>query len=298
MHIKWENGGYILFKICIIGCGSHSSGVHGPSLREYAGLNPQAALAACCDMNAAKAAEYSREFGFMKSYSDFEKMLDDEKPDAVSIVTPVEATFGVVSKVMKKGYPVIFEKPPGRDSREVRELLSISRQCDIPNRVAFNRRFMPLVRKLKEMMDENLKPGTIQNIEYHMGRVNRIDPDFSTTAIHGIDAVRYIMDSAYKHIRFFYQEFPELGQGVANIYMHCTFENGAAASINFCPVSGTTDERVRIDALDNTFLLNTCYPTERWSCFQTGTGGKIIACPWRGFTSLKRTLRKALRPPH
>ncbi|HBX88142.1 MAG TPA: hypothetical protein DEG09_05945 [Marinilabiliaceae bacterium] len=245
-----------MFKICLIGCGNHSSRVHGPSLRKYAGLNPQAVLAACCDMDGSKAAEYSRKFGFMKYYSDFEKMLDKEKPDAVSIVTPIEATFNVVSKVMKHGFPVIFEKPPGKDSGEARELLSISKQYNIPNRVAFNRRFMPLVRKLKQLMLENIKPGTIQNIEYHMGRFNRRDPDFSMTAIHGIDVVRYIMDSDYKHVKFFYQEFPELGHGVANIYMHCIFENGATASINFCPVSGATDERVRIDALDNTFLLH------------------------------------------
>lgn len=244
-----------MFKICIIGCGNHSSGVHGPSLKKYAGLNPQVTLAACCDTDVSKAAEYSRKFGFIEYYSDFEKMLEVEKSDAVCVVTPVDATFGVVSKVMKSGFPVLLEKPPGKDGQEVRELLSISKQYNIPNRVAFNRRFMPIVRKLKQMMDENLKPGTIQNIEYHMGRFNRRDPDFSTTAIHGIDAVRYIMDSDYRYVKFFYHEFPELGHGVANIYMYCTFENGAAANINFCPVSGTTDERIRIDALDNTFLL-------------------------------------------
>lgn len=107
-----------MFKICIIGCGVQSSRVHGPSLRKYAGLTPQAVLAASCDMDGSKAAEYSRKFGFMKYYSDFVKMLDYEKPDAVFIVTPIEATFGVVSKVMKKGYLVIFKKPPGKYSEE------------------------------------------------------------------------------------------------------------------------------------------------------------------------------------
>ncbi|MEN6313809.1 MAG: Gfo/Idh/MocA family oxidoreductase [Clostridiaceae bacterium] len=245
----------MIFKICLIGCGAHSSGVHGPSLKKYAAMNPQAILAACCDMDAVKAAEYSQKFGFMKNYTGFEKMLDDECPSVVSVVTPVKATFDVVSKVMKRGYPVILEKPPGIDAREARELLAISRQYNIPNRVAFNRRFMPIVRKLKQLMYENLRPGSIQNIEYYVGRFNRKDSDFSTTAIHGIDTVRFIMDCNYSHVKFFYQEFPELGQGVANIHMYCTFENGAAANIHFCPVSGAMIERVRIDALDNTFFL-------------------------------------------
>ena len=245
----------MIFKICLIGCGNHSSNVHGPSFKKYASLNPQAILGACCDIEESKAAEYSQEFGFMKYYSDFEKMLDDETPNVVCVVTPVEATFDIASKVMKRGYPIILEKPPGKDTREARELLSISKQYNIPNRVAFNRRFMPLVRKLKQLMHENLKTGTIQNLEYYMGRFNRTDPDFSTTAIHGIDAVRFIMDCNYTHVRFFYQEFPESGHGVANIYMYCTFENGATANIHFCPVSGAGIERVRIDALDNTFFL-------------------------------------------
>lgn len=244
-----------MFKICLIGCGNHSSKVHGPSLRKYAGMNQEALLAACCDMNEARAAKYSEEFGFAANYSDFNIMLDEEKPDVVCVVTPVEATFGIVSKVMKRGFAVLLEKPPGKDGQEVRELLSISKRYNIPNRVAFNRRFMPLVRKLKQMMNENIKPGTIQNIEYQMERYNRTDPDFSTTAIHGIDAVRYIMDCDYKHIKFFYQELPELGFNVANVHMYCTFENGANANLHFCPVSGAVNERASINAMDNTFFL-------------------------------------------
>jgi predicted dehydrogenase len=277
----------MVFKICLIGCGRHSRTVHGPSFRKYADLNPQVILAACCDMDAMKAAEYSREFGFMKSYTDFEKMLDEERPDAVSIVTPVEATFGVASKVMKLGYPVILEKPPGINSQEARELLAISRQYNIPNRVAFNRRFMPLVRKLKQLMYENLKSGSIQNIDYYMGRFKRTDPDFSTTAIHGIDAVKYIMDSNYSYVRFYYREIPELGQGVANIHMYCTFENGATANINFCPVSGAAIERARIDALENTFLLQlpmrNCYDSSgrlayiRRNCVVTEINGNGLS---------------------
>ncbi|HBR32332.1 MAG TPA: hypothetical protein DD733_09645, partial [Clostridiales bacterium] len=99
-------------------------------------------------MNEARAAKYSEEFGFAANYSDFNIMLDEEKPDVVCVVTPVEATFGIVSKVMKRGFAVLLEKPPGKDGQEVRELLSISKRYNIPNRVAFNRRFMPLVRKL------------------------------------------------------------------------------------------------------------------------------------------------------
>ena len=51
-------------RICVIGCGNHSSGVHGPSYRQYAGRNPEAELSACCDVNAEAAERFARQFGF------------------------------------------------------------------------------------------------------------------------------------------------------------------------------------------------------------------------------------------
>ena len=48
----------------------------------------------------------------------------------------------------------------------------------------------------------------IQHLHYEMTRVDRRDPDFSVTAIHGIDAVRYLRASDYAQVRFRYQERP------------------------------------------------------------------------------------------
>ena len=41
-----------------------------------------------------------------------------------------------------------------------------------------------------------------------MTRVERRDPDFSTTAIHGLDAVRYLAGADYAEARFRYRELP------------------------------------------------------------------------------------------
>lgn len=244
------------FKICVVGCGGHSTIVHGPSFKKYASLDSAVTLAACCDIDQLRAKEYSEKFCFKNYYSDVDEMLGCEKPDVISVITPVNATFGVVSGIIRQRIPVILEKPPGKDREETSKLILLAREYDIPNRVAFNRRYMPLIRELKLMMKKSLKPGDIQNIEYYMGRFNRRDKSFSTTAIHGIDAVRYIMGADYRYVRFYYKEFPGLGQGVANIFMHCVFDNDANANISFCPVSGAAIERVRIDASGNTFILN------------------------------------------
>lgn len=243
------------FKICSIGCGQHATRMHGPSLRKYAHLHPDVVLAACCDIDQNAAEKYKKEFGFQKIYLDIDEMLKKEKPDAVSLVAPVDLTAKLAAQVMRKGFPLILEKPPGRNAEETKALIEIAEKNDVPNQVAVNRRYSPLLRKLKQLLDENLEPEEIHDIRCDFFRVRRADEDFSTTAIHGIDAVRFLSGSDFQSIRFRYQELPNIGKGVANIFMDCTFKSGAAAHINILPVSGTRIERYTVNAYDHTFFV-------------------------------------------
>lgn len=258
------------FRICTIGCGIHSSSYHGPSYKKYAELNPDVVLAACCDINEEKARNFQMEFGFEKYYTDLNDMLYNEKPDAVCLIAPVEFTADLASFILEQGYPLILEKPPGRSKEEVLKLVEIADRKSIPNRVAFNRRFTPLVRELKRLLDEGLQPEGIHSINCEMFRVDRRDSDFSTTAIHAIDLVRFLAGSDYRNIRFSYQELPHIGPGVANIFMSCTFISGATACFNISPVCGVSIERVTVNTQDNTFFLHTPF----WS--QYDHPGKLV----------------------
>jgi hypothetical protein len=113
-----------------------------------------------------------------------------------------------------------------------------------------------LLRVLKRILNENFTPQAIQYLRYDFVRYRRIDPDFSTTAIHGIDAAKYLAGSDYAHIDFEYQEFPHLGPNVANIYLQCKMVSGAILRLEFCPVAGVSVERATLYAYDHTFYLN------------------------------------------
>ena len=63
---------------------------------------------------------------------------------------------------------------------------------EVPHQVAFNRRYVPLLAELRERIRLLPAGATLQHVRYEMVRVNRRDPDFSTTAVHAIDAVRFI----------------------------------------------------------------------------------------------------------
>ena len=243
------------FKVCTIGCGGMATTGHGPSYARYAATHPDTELAACCDLDEEKAGRFRDRFGFARSYTDMERMLVVEKPDAVCLIAPVHLTCPLSCQLLEQGYPLLMEKPPGMTADEVDRMIAAAARSGAPNQVAFNRRYMPLVRALKARLAE-LSPGSVQYLRYDFSRISRSDADFSTTAIHGIDTARFLAGAEYAEIRFRYQQMPRFGPAVANLLLECTFANGVAGQLDFCPMGGVVTERATLHANDHTFFAD------------------------------------------
>jgi myo-inositol 2-dehydrogenase / D-chiro-inositol 1-dehydrogenase len=246
-------------KLCAIGCGAHAASSHGPAQALYAARHPGFELAGCCDLDPARAEAHRERFGFARSYSDPWVMLEAERPDAVVLVVSEDAACAMAARVLELGYPLLLEKPPGRTPQEVDRMLDAAHGCGrregpVPHQVAFNRRFAPMVREARHRLLETGAP--LRHIHYEMTRVDRRDPDFSTTAIHGIDAVRFLAGSDYAAVRFSYHERPEAGPGVADIFMDAVMASGATAHLAFCPTAGVVVERATLHAAGHTFFLH------------------------------------------
>jgi predicted dehydrogenase len=151
---------------------------------------------------------------------------------------------------------LLLEKPPGRTRGEITRLIDIADIKNVPNSVAFNRRHAPLIIKLRELIDAERMPEQVRSIQYDMFRVGRADEDFSTTAIHAIDAARFIACSDYKRVNFTYCDYPDIGRNVADIYMTCEMRSGAIVNINICPVTGITKEAATVALRDKTYFLD------------------------------------------
>ena len=250
-----KRGVNLLFKICVIGCGYIAMDFHGPGIKQYIDNSPKAISWACCDIDINKAREFANKFNIEAYYGDYREMLQKEQPDAVCIITTYNVIPAIAVDIMNMGIPVIMEKPPGTTRDEVMSIIKAAGESKMPNQVAFNRRFAPVVSELKKMLT-NLPAGVdIHNIRCVFQRVGRKDEDFSTTAIHGIDAVRYLAGSDYKHVRFRYQEMPHVNKGAANIYLDCLMESGATAQLSFSPLSGKVVEEYHVTCNDNDFTL-------------------------------------------
>ena len=244
-----------MLTVCTIGCGSLSSTVHGPSYVKYASLYPDTHFAACCDLNEDAARAYAARFGFSRYYTDYRQMIEQERPDAVCIIVPDTVTADIACSVLAYGCAAFIEKPPGKTLAEAQRILDAAEASGAPTQVAFNRRFVPMVRAAKRALKEEADVP-IRHIQYDFQRVARRDKDFSTTAIHGIDTVRHLAGADFESVRFEYVPFPEEGPGVCNIFLFGRFTTGATAALSFLPLTGAVVERATIVLGSSTLFVD------------------------------------------
>ncbi|MDP0495851.1 MAG: Gfo/Idh/MocA family oxidoreductase [Verrucomicrobiota bacterium JB024] len=227
-------------KLCLIGCGGFSADVHGPAHMSYAATHPGVELAACCDLDAKRAQDYALRFGYRRVYTDAERMLEQEAPDAVFVLVMPRVSAAVASVVLRRGIPLFLEKPPGMTGREIETLSALAREHQVPSQVAFNRRYMPIMQAARRILDERF-PSVLQ-VNYHMIRYNRADPDFSVTAIHAIDAAQFLAGSPYRQasLRFEYKVGVEASR--SNVTVLAETASGTAVNIHIQPMAGLVSE--------------------------------------------------------
>lgn len=140
-------------KACFIGAGGHSYRNIYPSLR-YAPVD----LAAICDVDGGRAADYARLFGAGRSYTDHREMLAAEQPEVVFIVTSyhpdgrVQAT-DLAQDVLAAGAHVWMEKPTAASLAEVRDLEAASERHGRFVMTGLKKMFFPTIEKLKSIID-------------------------------------------------------------------------------------------------------------------------------------------------
>ena len=231
-------------RLCLIGCGAHAMQVYAPALARLSKEDDHLTLAACCDVDEARARAMAQAAGFAGTTTDFEAMLQAERPDAVIAVVPYYLAERIAVPVLRAGYPLLLEKPPGDSANACRRIAKAAREGGAVHQIAFNRHYMPMVRMLHRRLRETEGQNPIQNIDYSMYRQNRTEDYFFVTAIHGVDVVGFLAGSRYKDIRFSYQMLPALGPGCYNIFMDCGFHSGATAQLRFLVQSGLVTERL------------------------------------------------------
>ncbi len=182
-----------------------------------------------CDINP-KRVEVAREMlgSAAPGFVDFERMVEEAKPEMVLITTPDSSHSEYIVRAMQLGRDVLTEKPLCTDEQQCRTVLAAEKRYGRKLMVAFNARHFAEAKKVKELLQQKAI-GEVLSIDYqeyldtshgasYFRRWHRIKEMSGTLLVskscHHFDQVNWWLDSvpvevvAYGDLRFYGKNNP------------------------------------------------------------------------------------------
>lgn len=136
-------------------------------------------------------------------FTDYHQMLNQVRPDLVSVVVPTNAHFEVAAAVLKAGCHVLIEKPITATSEEAIALLKLAAERDRKIAVGHVERFNPAVMELKRY----IAAGNLGQIfTLHARRVGPFPPRIRDVGVildlatHDLDVMRYLTNAEVEYV--------------------------------------------------------------------------------------------------
>lgn len=127
-------------------------------------------LYAIAGRNLEKVNEFKNKFGFLKAYTDYDSLLQDEEICAVYIPLPNQLHYEWVMKAIEAGKNVLCEKPLAPTAKQVAELFEAARKKGVILMEAFAYLHSPYIDALKQEIDHKT-----------FGEISYIASDFLTS---------------------------------------------------------------------------------------------------------------------
>jgi len=247
-------------KVGIIGAGSLANSVHYPSLASI----ESAEISAICDINNERLQKTANKYGVKNRYVAYDAMLEKEELDAVYIIMPPHHLYDIAVNCLKKGKNIFIEKPPGVSVTQTRSLAWYAKRHSCKTMVAFNRRFIPLMRRVRDLVEargpinqcvsvfyKNLMP---EEPPYYQGAVDILTSD----TIHSVDTLRWMagapVKKVYSSVRKLYAEYYNSFNALVE------FENGA---IGFLMSNWTAGSRIHMFEMHSKGISALVNPNEK-----------------------------------
>jgi predicted dehydrogenase len=137
-------------------------------------------------------------------YTDYERMLDEEELQAVSVCTPPSAHHAAAASAARRGLAVLCEKPLAQDAAVARHLADAVGAAEVPFMVGFFHRFHEPLVVLRRLVEENAfgRPIVVRS-RFSLDSSDDTRPWISdvaiagggammNTAVHSLDIVRFL----------------------------------------------------------------------------------------------------------
>jgi predicted dehydrogenase len=225
-------------RIGVIGGGKFGA-LHLRTFRQM-GWDGEVELAAVCRVNESALAAQAAEFG-IKGYTDYRRMLDDQKLDAVTIVTPDHLHREMALEAIARGLNVLVEKPLDTTSAGCREIVEAADAAGVLLQVDFHKRYDPEHRAVERAIRQGRMGSVLYGYAWMEDRIEvPVDwfPHWAAASspawflgVHFYDLVRWMIKSDPVEVYAVGRKeklAKELGiDAYDSVSAHVTFENGA-----------------------------------------------------------------------
>ncbi|PKQ25455.1 MAG: gfo/Idh/MocA family oxidoreductase [Actinobacteria bacterium HGW-Actinobacteria-4] len=151
-------------------------------------------LVAIVGRNAERTHERAAAYG-ARGYTDIDQMLDQAQPDLVTVCLPNEVHYEPTLQLLKRGIPLLVEKPLVFDLTEADALLAEAERQDTFFAINLNHRYAEPVQRAKAAIDA----GVLGDIVFATWRFGG-EPNFGTsphanlieTQVHGLDMLEHL----------------------------------------------------------------------------------------------------------
>lgn len=239
-------------KAAVIGVG----GIGQHHARNYREI-PDVDLIAVCDSDEAALARVTTGFG-MVTFTSYETLFKELKPDLVSIAVPTVLHFEVAMQALEHGIHVLVEKPISSTYDQAMELIEAAESRDLCLTVGHIERFNPAVSEVKK----RIEAGELGQIfQIHAQRLSPFPMRIQDVGVvldlapHDIDIMRYLLGADVAHIhaeltRRIHRTHEDMLSGTLR------FDNGTIGVLDINWLTPTKVRELRIIGEGGMYIVN------------------------------------------
>lgn len=239
---------------------------------------PEVEIAAIYNRTESKAREIMDKYGVPRYYDSWQRMIDEEKPDFIDIITPPETHEEMCAYAAERGVHIVCQKPLAPTLEASRRIVENAAARGVRFMVHENWRWQPWYRKIREVEDSGLL-GEFTHLYFRMrmgdgwGERAYLDrqPFFRDyprlliyeTGVHFVDTFRYLLgeiEEVYANLRRLNPVIK--GEETGQIFFR--FVNGATAILDANRYNEVESEsprytfgELRIDAMNGHLTMDT-----------------------------------------
>lgn len=181
----------------MVNTGLVGAGRWGSNLMRNVAADPNARLAAVCDVDPAAFKEQEMLYRGVPFYTDLEQMLGEVRPDAVMIASPPPQHYSQAFKVIETGTHVFIEKPLAMSSLEAKEIVRAAEKAGVILMVGHTFLYNNLVHEVKRRIEKG-ELGDIYYLYFQRLNLGRVRKDVDVTwnlGPHDISISNYLLNA-------------------------------------------------------------------------------------------------------